>query len=66
LIKEEDLPTLFQLTIAQESNSKQLEALADIIKHMQTELDMIKETLHLQHEILDMIVSRGHNENSRN
>jgi len=58
-LKEEDLPTLFQISVAQESNSKQLEAVTEIVKHMQIEINMIKETLQIQHEILDMLVTRG-------
>tara|TARA_R110002020_G_scaffold149756_2_gene326185 strand:- start:3232 stop:3417 length:186 start_codon:yes stop_codon:yes gene_type:complete len=58
LIKEEDLPTVFQLTLAQESNSNQVEALTEIVQAQQVEINLIKETLQIQHEILDMIITR--------
>lgn len=56
--EEKDLPTLFQLTIALESNSNQLESLHELFQRQQIEIDLIKETLQIQHEILDMIVTR--------
>lgn len=58
MIKEEDLPTVFQLTLAQESNSNQVEALTEIVQAQQVEINLIKETLQIQHEILDMIITR--------
>jgi hypothetical protein len=57
LIKEEDLPNIFQLTLAQESNSNQVEALTEIVQAQEIQLNLIKETLQLQHEILDMIIT---------
>ena len=56
--EEKDLPTLFQLTIALEGNSNQLESLHELFQRQQIEIDLIKETLQIQHEILDMIVTR--------
>ena len=65
MIKEEDLPTIFQLTLAQESNSNQVEALTEIVQQQQVEINLIKETLQIQHEVLELLVTRGKNENSR-
>lgn len=57
MIKEEDLPNIFQLTLAQESNSNQVEALTEIVQAQEIQLNLIKETLQLQHEILNMIIT---------
>tara|TARA_R100001530_G_scaffold37502_1_gene29127 strand:+ start:578 stop:778 length:201 start_codon:yes stop_codon:yes gene_type:complete len=65
LIKEEDLPNIFQLTLAQESNSNQVEALTEIVQAQEIQLNLIKETLQIQHEVLELLVTRGKNENSR-
>ena len=65
MIKEEDLPNIFQLTLAQESNSNQVEALTEIVQAQEIQLNLIKETLQIQHEVLELLVTRGKNENSR-
>ena len=37
-----DIPTLFQIATAQESNSRQLEALGNVIEFQQTEIEKMK------------------------
>lgn len=56
--KPDDLPTIFQLVLAHESNSQHLESLHELFQKQQMEIDYIKETLNVQHEILDMIIEK--------
>lgn len=55
-INPDDLPTLFQVSIAQESNANQIESLHDLFQRQQNEIDSLKETLKAQHEVLKRIV----------
>ncbi len=55
-INEDDLPNLFQITIAQEANAKSIEALHDLFERQQQEIDYMKETIGLQHEILEKLI----------
>ena len=55
-INDEDLPNLFQITIAQEANAKSIEALHDLFERQQQEIDYMKETIGLQHEILEKLI----------
>jgi len=55
-IEPDDLPTLFQISIAQESNATQLESLHILFQKQQQEMDAIKETLKAQHQILKKMV----------
>ncbi len=57
-IDEDDLPSLFQLTIAQESNSNQLESLHTLFEKQQQEIDIMRETIGTQHEILVELTKR--------
>ena len=50
-----DLPTLFQIANAQESNARQLEALGKVIEFQQTEIEKIKKVLDVQQDLLDTI-----------
>ncbi len=50
-----DLPTLFQIATAQESNSRQLETLGKVIEFQQGEIEKIKKILDVQQDLLDEI-----------
>ena len=50
-----DLPTLFQIANAQESNARQLEALGKVIEFQQGEIEKIKKILDVQQDLLDEI-----------
>ena len=50
-----DLPTLFQIATAQDSNAGQLEALGKVIEFQQGEIEKIKKILDVQQDLLDEI-----------
>ena len=51
-----DLPTLFQIANAQESNAQHLEVIAHIVEVQQTEIEKMKKLLMAQQDLLDDIV----------
>jgi len=50
-----DLPTLFQIASAQESNAQHLEVLDNIIETQQGEIEKIKRIMNVQQDLLDEI-----------
>ena len=50
-----DLPTLFQIATAQDSNARQLETLGKVIEFQQGEIEKIKKVLDIQQDLLDEI-----------
>ena len=50
-----DLPTLFQIASAQESNAQHLEVLDNIIETQQGEIERIKRIMNVQQDLLDEI-----------
>ncbi len=50
-----DLPTLFQIATAQDSNARQLETLGKVIEFQQGEIEKIKKILDVQQDLLDEI-----------
>ena len=50
-----DLPTLFQIATAQDSNARQLEALGNVIEYQQKEIEKIKKILDVQQDLLEEI-----------
>ena len=51
-----DLPTLFQIANAQESNARQLEALGKVIEFQQTEIEKMKKLIMAQQDLLEDIM----------
>ena len=50
-----DLPTLFQLTIAQDSTTQHMEVLDQIIETQQTEIEHLKKLTNSQQDLLEEI-----------
>ena len=50
-----DLPTLFQIATAQESNGQHLEVLDNILETQQGEIEKIKRIMNVQQDLLDEI-----------
>ena len=50
-----DLPTLFQIATAQESNSHQLEELSKVIEFQQQEIERLKKISNVLQDLLDEI-----------
>ena len=50
-----DLPTLFQLTIAQDSTLQHMEVLDQIIETQQTEIEHLKKLANSQQDLLEEI-----------
>ena len=50
-----DLPTLFQIATAHDSNARQLETLGKVIEFQQGEIEKIKKILDVQQDLLDEI-----------
>jgi hypothetical protein len=50
-----DLPTLFQIATAQESNGHQLEELSKVIEFQQQEIERLKKISNVQQDLLDEI-----------
>jgi hypothetical protein len=50
-----DLPTLFQIATAQESNGHQLEELSKVIEFQQQEIERLKKISNAQQDLLDEI-----------
>ena len=50
-----DLPTLFQIASAQESNAQTLEHLGNVIEYQQQEIEQLKKLNNAQQDLLDEI-----------
>jgi len=50
-----DLPTLFQIATAQDSNAHQLEQLGSVIEYQQAEIEQLKKLYNIQQDLLDEI-----------
>ena len=50
-----DLPTLFQIATAQESNGQHLEVLDNILETQQGEIERLKRIINVQQDLLDEI-----------
>ena len=50
-----DLPTLFQIATAQDSNARQLETLGKVIEFQQQEIERLKKISNAQQDLLDEI-----------
>jgi hypothetical protein len=50
-----DLPTLFQIATAQESNGQHLEILDNIVETQQGEIEKLKRIINVQQDLLDEI-----------
>tara|TARA_R100001244_G_scaffold82406_1_gene63985 strand:+ start:516 stop:704 length:189 start_codon:yes stop_codon:yes gene_type:complete len=50
-----DLPTLFQIATAQESNGQHLEVLDNILETQQGEIEKLKRIINVQQDLLDEI-----------
>ena len=55
-----DIPTLFQIATAQESNARQLESLGKVIEFQQMELEKLKKLNNAQQDLLDEITNYIH------
>lgn len=55
-----DIPTLFQIATAQESNSRQLESMGKVIEYQQMELEKLKKLNNAQQDLLDEITNYIH------
>ena len=51
-----DLPTLFQIATAQESNAQHLEVIDHIVEIQQTEIEKIKKLVSAQQDLLEEIM----------
>ena len=52
-----DIPTLFQIATAQESNSRQLEALGNVIEFQQTEIEKMKKIVETMQDLVEEVVN---------
>jgi hypothetical protein len=52
-----DLPTLFQICVAQESNAQQIESLHTLFQKQQITIDHLKEIIDAQQRVLDDLIS---------
>lgn len=50
-----DLPTLFQIASAQESNAQHLEVLDNILETQQGEIERLKRIINVQQDLLDEV-----------
>jgi len=50
-----DLPTLFQIASAQESNAQHLEVLDTILETQQGEIEKLKRIINVQQDLLDEV-----------
>jgi hypothetical protein len=50
-----DLPTLFQIATAQESNGQHLEILDSIVETQQSEIEKLKRIINVQQDLLDEV-----------
>lgn len=50
-----DLPTLFQIATAQESNGQHLEILDTIVETQQSEIEKLKRIINVQQDLLDEV-----------
>tara|TARA_R110002020_G_scaffold433115_2_gene643209 strand:- start:2861 stop:3079 length:219 start_codon:yes stop_codon:yes gene_type:complete len=54
-IEPHDLPTLFQVAVAQENCQIELETLHDLFQKIQTKIDFMDEILKAQGEIIEIL-----------
>ena len=52
-----DIPTLFQIATAQESNSRQLESLGNVIEFQQTEIEKMKKIVATMQDLVEEVVN---------
>ena len=52
-----DIPSLFQIATAQESNSRQLEALGNAIEFQQTEIEKLKKIVATMQDLVEEVVN---------
>ena len=52
-----DIPTLFQIATAQESNSRQLESLGNVIEFQQTEIEKMKKIVETMQDLVEEVVN---------
>ena len=50
-----DLPTLFQIAVAQENNGHHLELLDNIVETQQSEIEKLKRIINVQQDLLEEI-----------
>ena len=50
-----DLPTLFQIATAQESNARQIEQVSKVMEYQQQEIERLKKLNTVQQDLLDEI-----------
>ena len=50
-----DLPTLFQIATAQESNAQHLEIQDSIVETQQSEIEKLKRIINVQQDLLDEV-----------
>ena len=55
-----DIPTLFQIATAQDSNARQLESIGKVIEFQQMELEKLKKLNNAQQDLLDEITNYIH------
>tara|TARA_R110002020_G_scaffold64430_5_gene170990 strand:+ start:6371 stop:6556 length:186 start_codon:yes stop_codon:yes gene_type:complete len=53
-----DLPTLFQICVAQESNADHIESLHTLFQKHQIEIDNMKEVINAQQDVINEIVKQ--------
>ena len=54
-MENSDLPTLFQIATAQESNAHEVEQLGKVIEFQQQEIERLKKISNAQQDLLDEI-----------
>ena len=52
-----DIPTLFQIATAQDSNARQLEALGKVIEFQQMEIEKIKKIISSMQDLVEEVVN---------
>ena len=52
-----DMPTLFQIATAQDSNARQLEALGKVIEFQQMEIEKIKKIISSMQDLVEEVVN---------
>jgi hypothetical protein len=55
-ISPDDLPTIFQIAIAQETNALSIESLHTLFTKQQIQIEELEQVLKVQHEILKDII----------
>jgi|TARA_R110002073_G_scaffold128043_1_gene273717 hypothetical protein len=56
-ITADDLPTIFQIAIAQETNARSIESLHTLFTKQQIQIEELEQVLKVQHEIIKDIVN---------